>query len=188
MTDHVDALKLDAYVEGELTPGVRLQVEAHLAACPRCARLAERLRRPADLLRSLAPESPPEGLSHRIIRRVARRKFWLGQRVAVWSSAAAIIGAALVSLSWSQIGAALANASAAANWGAWNVTLARLMEVPLEILSTTAGGTLAWESAMAETVGVGLVLGLVLLTVVSFVWLARTVGSTALRQRSGQGS
>lgn len=173
--EHPRGYVLDAYVEGELAPEVWGLVEEHLASCADCRDRAELLRQPATLLRHLSPEEPPADLRRRIVERVTGGRR-LTRREATLRLGATILGIALVAVSWSEIGTALAQASSVAHLGtAWSAAASQWMEIPLDTLSAAAGGTLAWESALAESVGVGLVLGLALLTVSSFAWLSRVV-------------
>lgn len=65
--------QLSAYLDGELTPDETAVIEAHLAACPDCARLCTALRG----LRSdiaAARLDPPPALHGRIMARVRREK------------------------------------------------------------------------------------------------------------------
>ncbi len=56
-----DAPLLSAYVDGELEPGDRVRVEAHLAADPEARREVDRLRRLKGLTDTLRlKEAPPE--------------------------------------------------------------------------------------------------------------------------------
>jgi len=54
MNEHLN-LWLDAYLDGELTPHQRSQVEDHLASCPHCQALLERRRSLSSLLLTAPP-------------------------------------------------------------------------------------------------------------------------------------
>lgn len=57
---------MSAALDGELTAGERRELEAHLAGCPECAGLFDRLSRQSSALRGLDCE-PPAGLRERIL-------------------------------------------------------------------------------------------------------------------------
>lgn len=50
---------LSAYLDGELSGGIRAIVESHLAACSCCRELTRSLRLTIDLCRDLGKTSPP---------------------------------------------------------------------------------------------------------------------------------
>jgi anti-sigma factor RsiW len=57
----------DAYLDGEVAPGTRVEIESHLAGCPDCrAELAERRRLTLRLKASLPYHEAPAGLVHRL--------------------------------------------------------------------------------------------------------------------------
>ena len=63
MADCEYQVKVHAYHDGELTPADRATVEAHLRACPACARELERLRRMSELFASARlPQLSPAAL------------------------------------------------------------------------------------------------------------------------------
>ncbi len=57
---------ISAALDGELTAEDRAALDAHLAVCPRCARLYERLSRQSAALRELDC-APPEDLARRVL-------------------------------------------------------------------------------------------------------------------------
>ena len=63
MTMHVNAGRLKAYLDDELPPAEREQVQAHLEACEACRRqaqaAAERAAQTRTLLERLAPDRAP---------------------------------------------------------------------------------------------------------------------------------
>ena len=64
--EHVDE-RLDEWLDGRLEVSLAESVEAHLAECERCRRLASALRATRDLVRAAVPDEPlPDGLRGRI--------------------------------------------------------------------------------------------------------------------------
>lgn len=71
MKIHGDTAVLEAYVDGEVTPQISAQVEAHLARCPDCRAFVEEWM----TLRRAFPgreEAPPAGFARRVMAAVAR--------------------------------------------------------------------------------------------------------------------
>lgn len=62
--------RLGPYLEGDLTPGARRRLEAHLEHCAACRAELDALRRTVALLRELPAEAPPPGLAERVVARV----------------------------------------------------------------------------------------------------------------------
>src|SRR6476619_1085515 len=60
-TENIEA-KLCAYVDGELDPAGRAEIEAHLASNPQHRQLMDELMKQRDLLRDLPRERAPEDL------------------------------------------------------------------------------------------------------------------------------
>src|SRR5215207_2812039 len=60
-TENIEA-KLCAYVDGDLDPSGRAEIEAHLASNPQHRQLMDELIRQRDLLRELPRERAPEDL------------------------------------------------------------------------------------------------------------------------------
>lgn len=60
---------LARYLAGELRPGARARLEAHLATCPDCARELAELRRLERLLGQMTAPPPPAGLATATLRR-----------------------------------------------------------------------------------------------------------------------
>lgn len=57
--DHLDPDLLSAYLDAEVTPAERAEVEAHLLSCDNCRRELESLRWTVDLLRRMPPVELP---------------------------------------------------------------------------------------------------------------------------------
>jgi anti-sigma factor RsiW len=64
--------RLSAYLDGELAPAERAEVEAHLSACPECSALLARLAEAGRLAAQLGVEAP-EGYFDALPGRVAAR-------------------------------------------------------------------------------------------------------------------
>lgn len=77
-----DAVRVTAYVDGALAAADRLQVEAHIAGCPRCRAHADAERMLSSAVRSLPFPPLPHGLASRVRRRsrkpvTLRRRVWI---------------------------------------------------------------------------------------------------------------
>lgn len=58
---------MSPYVDGELSPARRGRLEAHFAACPRCAQLLDGMRSDWDALSRLPAPALPAGLEARVL-------------------------------------------------------------------------------------------------------------------------
>ena len=54
---------LSAYLDGELTPEARRELEEHLCGCPPCVEFVESLRCTVDLCHKFQPEAKPSSMS-----------------------------------------------------------------------------------------------------------------------------
>jgi anti-sigma factor RsiW len=63
-------LDLSAYLEGDLTPAAMAELDAHVAACECCGRMAASLRRAIALCRSDAARDLPPDVRARALERV----------------------------------------------------------------------------------------------------------------------
>ncbi len=84
--------QVSAWVDGELEPALRAEIEEHAGACPVCARQAEDERALRSGLRALPEPEPPPDLEFAIRRRLRhdRRARWL--RVALPLAATLLLG------------------------------------------------------------------------------------------------
>ncbi len=80
--------KVTGYVDGELGPADRSQVEEHLAVCATCARQVAAERALRERLRALAAPEPPHGLAERVSARAGRPR---RAALAVWLPLAAVV-------------------------------------------------------------------------------------------------
>lgn len=62
---HLSTERLSAYLDGQVTPQERRQVESHLRTCPQCAWELESLRRTVSLLRQVRQVAVPRPLTLR---------------------------------------------------------------------------------------------------------------------------
>jgi hypothetical protein len=92
VSDH-EGERLSAYLDGELPPGERLAVEAHLAACASCTALLDDMRAVDAWAASLPAEAPGgyfETFPSRVVARVgASRPSARVRRLPAWTWAAA---------------------------------------------------------------------------------------------------
>lgn len=65
-------LELSAYLEGELTPDKMAELDAHLARCECCGRMAASLRRTIALCRSQEARTLPADVQARAQERIRR--------------------------------------------------------------------------------------------------------------------
>jgi len=54
---------LSAYLDSELPPEARRELEEHLCGCPPCVEFVESLRRTVDLCHQFQPEAKPSSMS-----------------------------------------------------------------------------------------------------------------------------
>ena len=93
---------LDAYLDGELEPDKRAELEQHLAGCPECKEKLERLRQLREFFSANAPHYPaPPELKAKVLARleVARRSNFTALVRQPWLYAAALLIISLV-LAW----------------------------------------------------------------------------------------
>ena len=97
---------LPPFVDGEATPGVRAQVEAHLARCAECREAVAAQRAVRALLVSRRPwlaETAPAGLAadvRRVVSQQQARTTPAWSRVSAFAAAAAVVLAMVGALSW----------------------------------------------------------------------------------------
>ena len=85
---------LDAYLDGELEPDKRAELEQHLAGCPECKQKLDRLRQLREFFAASAPHYPaPPELKGKVLARleVARRSNLLSLVRQPWLYAAALL-------------------------------------------------------------------------------------------------
>ena len=96
--------RLDGWVDRTLPEEQRLEVEAHLAACPECREQERRLRRLLSHASALPRSvSPPRDLWPGISRRIERGRMWSrGSWQPVLAVAAAVVAALGAVVFWQQ--------------------------------------------------------------------------------------
>ncbi len=124
-------------MDGALAPGERLQVEAHIAGCPRCQAQVDAERTISGAVRSLPAPPLPHGLAVRVRRR-SRRPIPLRRRVWI-PSLAAVLAIAL----WGR---------GSAPFVAWEVALDHAhcfgkKRVPAQVLTDDTMRLTAWFDA-----------------------------------------
>ena len=92
---HPDAATLGAYHDGELRGFARAEVEAHLAACPRCRRDLNDLDALTDALRALPQVEPSPEIHGALLARVTATRPRRA-RPRAWALAAALAAVAAV--------------------------------------------------------------------------------------------
>jgi anti-sigma factor (TIGR02949 family) len=93
---------LDAYLDGELEPAKKAELEQHLAGCPECEQKLAHLRRLRDFVAANAPHYPaPPELKAKVLARleVARKSNLISLVRQPWLYAAALLVISLV-LAW----------------------------------------------------------------------------------------
>jgi anti-sigma factor (TIGR02949 family) len=93
---------LDAYLDGELEPAKKAELEQHLAGCPECQRKLDQLRRLREFVAVNAPHYPaPPELKGKVLARleVARKSSLISLVRQPWLYAAALFIISLV-LAW----------------------------------------------------------------------------------------
>jgi anti-sigma factor (TIGR02949 family) len=88
---------LDAYLDGELEPAKRAELEEHLAGCAECQEKLRRLSQFRSFFKANAPHYPaPPGLKNKVLARLEVQKksnfLALGRQPWVYAAALAIIG------------------------------------------------------------------------------------------------
>lgn len=91
----LNAEHIERYLEGDLSPAEREELERHLGACPACRRAVEDERRLTEAARSLAPLTLPAGFSARVMALIPERT-----RVSVfgWLALGATAGVSLLAV------------------------------------------------------------------------------------------
>jgi anti-sigma factor RsiW len=137
-TPACDPIRVTAYVDGALAADDdRREVEAHLAACPRCRAQADAERMVASAVRALPAPPLPHGLAARVRRR-SRKPVTLRRRV--WIPA---LAAMLVFVLWTR---------GSAPFVAWEVALDHAhcfgkQRVPAQVLTDDPMRLAAWFDA-----------------------------------------
>ena len=72
MSECEQAIRLNAYHDGELSPAARADLERHLGQCPQCSAELERLRRLRGMFASLPRPELPAFSRQRLHRAVER--------------------------------------------------------------------------------------------------------------------
>jgi hypothetical protein len=112
--------QLGDYVDGTLSPGARLHVEAHLAGCARCRAVIADFESIRSMARTLEPIVPAPQVWRRISAAAAasRRSRWSRAGLAGWQPALASAMAVLLIGGLSWVGARLADGAAPLSTGA----------------------------------------------------------------------
>ena len=148
---------LVAYLYGECEAEERERIEAHLAACERCAAKVDGLR---SVRRSLAAWAPPEAdLGFRIVSDLPRREapWWrrVGSRPAWGVAAAACVAAAFVlgvlDVRWEGDGVVIRLGRAAGGGASAEVT--GPAEVAAPAVPVTAGAPEAVDDVLMRRIG-----------------------------------
>ncbi len=92
MTTHaVEHEELQAYLDGELTPARRVDVDAHLRECRECARVLEELRQVSATLQQWQVEPAPASLRPPAVVQATARFSWTAWRIAAAAGGLAAI-------------------------------------------------------------------------------------------------
>lgn len=84
--EHPSRAVLSAYVDGEVEPAIRVQIDRHLLVCEQCRAVVEEYRHASDFFRRVPARRPPTSLNRDVWRRIAeidarrgRPLWWLGR-------------------------------------------------------------------------------------------------------------
>ncbi len=166
MTEHLDVLALEAYVEGQVSFEQRQRAEAHLADCPACrARVARHEPLTALAVRLPVEPAPPE-LAARIVRALAARQHSRG--AGPLTLACVLLGLALVLVSLPEVAASLSDVLRA--FGASDLTplVSGFVATPVETFVAWLEAGMTWHASLTESVGAAFLLGVVLLAAAAF--------------------
>jgi anti-sigma factor RsiW len=95
--------QLNRYLDAELAPGVRREIELHLLACPACRQALNQLDRIDRIWAALKPPPAPEGFAERLMREARRRtapkpswswlwlQWWREQPLAMRAAAGSVV-------------------------------------------------------------------------------------------------
>lgn len=135
-----------------------------------------------ELLARLPSDPPAPDLTARIVAAVAHRRRsrarW--RQVGVAALACAFVGIALTARSWPEAAGVLTPTLTVPDADALNQTVDTFFSSPLESLAALVSAALAWETALAEGIGVVFLLGIVLLAAGAFGGLARLLQRASL--------
>ena len=122
----------------------------------------------------LAQEVAPD-LPARIIGAIAQRRQAraMRRRVGGAALACALAGISLVAISWPEASATLATRLAFPDASALFTGFVDLLTSPMSTITELVSSGLAWQVSLADSVGVVLSLGVVLLSIAAFGGLAR---------------
>jgi hypothetical protein len=134
-----------------------------------------------ELLTHLPQEAPAPDLAARIISAVAwrQRARTMRRRASGVVLACGFAGIVLVTLSWPEVTEAFATASTAPDANALSLVLDNIITSPLETLTGLLNRALEWETTLADSVSLVLMLGITLLAVAAFGGLVQQLRLTA---------
>jgi anti-sigma factor (TIGR02949 family) len=135
---------LDAYLDGELEPDKRAELEQHLADCPECKQQLNRLRQLRELFTANAPHYPaPPALKGKVLARleVARRSNLIALVRQPWLFAAALL---IISLTLAWLKFFPNQEEQIANQAVANFKRASLLERVCDVVSPDPGVVKPW--------------------------------------------
>lgn len=71
--------ELADYLDGQIEPEVRVQLEAHLAKCPNCWVVCDTTRKTIQVFKGMEPYPLPEAVKGRLMKALEKRHRHAGQ-------------------------------------------------------------------------------------------------------------
>jgi anti-sigma factor RsiW len=184
--NHPDEFLLHEYLDGELNPTGRHELESHLAGCPACRTRLDELSRLFSLLEAVPELTLSADLSRPILATIRPESNWLAwpRRLPSWAQVALIgqvaLALLLLALLWPLASSLLPNTDVTVT-DSLNVWLSQLSPAPAEALLTeTAATATKWLQTLEPALLIPAGSWLLIMTLTLLAWLA---GNSLLLKR-----